>query len=134
MLRFNLDDGASNLNVYVGSDGLIHFTDWTGADSALPFSSGISIANSKTATITSTGNSYSFSLPGTVIDSIYAVEWFSNALVANCDVSGGTVLDSHMNSASGGWGGIIKATKNTISFSGFKHGTGGITAYACELV
>ena len=36
----NLDDGASNLNVYVGDDEKIHFTDWTGADTALNFSSG----------------------------------------------------------------------------------------------
>lgn len=33
------DEGSSNLNVYVDdTDGLIHFTNWAGADSALPFS------------------------------------------------------------------------------------------------
>ena len=37
----SLDEGSSNLNVYVSEDdGLIHFTNWAGADSALPFSSG----------------------------------------------------------------------------------------------
>lgn len=42
-IQFNtFDDGASNLNVYVDeADGLIHFTNWAGADSALPFSKGL---------------------------------------------------------------------------------------------
>ena len=35
-----LNDDTSNINVYVGEDGQIHFTDVTGADSVLPFSSG----------------------------------------------------------------------------------------------
>lgn len=42
-LTSTIDDGAANLNVYVGEDGLIHFTDWVGADSVLPFSSGFAV-------------------------------------------------------------------------------------------
>ena len=40
-LHFNknkLYDDCSNINVYVGEDGNIHFTDKDGADSVLPFS------------------------------------------------------------------------------------------------
>ena len=36
-LTSSIDDGASNLNVYVGADEKIHFTNWAGADSVLPF-------------------------------------------------------------------------------------------------
>ena len=35
-----LNDDTSNINVYVGEDGQIHFTDITGADSVLPFKTG----------------------------------------------------------------------------------------------
>ena len=32
----------TNVKTYVGSDGLLHFTDWSGADSVLNFSKGAS--------------------------------------------------------------------------------------------
>ena len=35
-----LNSNGTNVKTYVGDDGLIHFTDWTGADSVLPFSKG----------------------------------------------------------------------------------------------
>ena len=38
-----INSNGQNLNVYVGDDEKIHFTDWSGADSVLNFSSGISI-------------------------------------------------------------------------------------------
>ena len=37
-----LNSNGSNVKTYVGTDGKIHFVDWTGADTALNFSSGIS--------------------------------------------------------------------------------------------
>lgn len=37
-------NALDNINVYVGEDGKIHFTDRTGADSALPFKPSISLA------------------------------------------------------------------------------------------
>ena len=36
-----LNNNLSNINVYVGEDEKLHFVDSTGADSALPFSSGL---------------------------------------------------------------------------------------------
>ena len=35
-----INSNGTNVKTYVGSDGLLHFTDWTGADSVLNFSSG----------------------------------------------------------------------------------------------
>ena len=37
-----INSNGTNVKTYVGSDGLLHFTDWTGADSVLNFSSGVS--------------------------------------------------------------------------------------------
>ena len=33
-----LNSNGANVKTYVGSDGLLHFTDWSGADSVIPFS------------------------------------------------------------------------------------------------
>lgn len=38
--KAELNSKGENINVYVGDDGKIHFTDWAGADSVLPFSGG----------------------------------------------------------------------------------------------
>ena len=35
-----LNSNGSKIKTYVGDDGAIHFTDWTGADTVLNFSSG----------------------------------------------------------------------------------------------
>ena len=36
-----INSNGANVKTYVGSDGKIHFTDWTGADSVLNFSKGV---------------------------------------------------------------------------------------------
>ncbi len=51
------DDGASNLNVYVGDDEKIHFTNWAGADSALPFSGKTTHTETYTGTAAQLGTS-----------------------------------------------------------------------------
>ena len=49
LLLFNIGlDDCSNINTYVGEDGLIHFTNSAGADTVLNFSSGVNI---KTSTV-----------------------------------------------------------------------------------
>ena len=37
-----INSNGSNIKTYVGSDGKIHFKDWTGADTVLNFNSGFS--------------------------------------------------------------------------------------------
>ena len=38
-MLYNIPDDTSKIKTYVGEDGNLHFIDWTGADSVLPFSS-----------------------------------------------------------------------------------------------
>lgn len=61
---FIYDEGSSNLNVYVGEDEMIHFTDWSGADSVLPFSKGgTAPILLMTRNSSGNGNIFSYALP-----------------------------------------------------------------------
>ena len=40
-----INSNGTNVKTYVGSDGLLHFTDWTGSDSVINFSSASNIAS-----------------------------------------------------------------------------------------
>ena len=47
LLLFPLNSEIKTVNVYVGSDGKLHFVNSGGADSVLPFSSGVEFLDSK---------------------------------------------------------------------------------------
>lgn len=63
--NFINNNDLTSVNVYVGSDGKIHFTNRSGADSALPFNKGVdsmSVPSYSMVSIFKTGTAYSTNL------------------------------------------------------------------------
>ena len=103
----NLDDGASNLNVYVGDDEKIHFTNWAGADTVLPFSGKTTHTETYTGTAAQLGTSVDmgadhtyryFNLPSKPAPSITYKDYkfpSSNIQVSNTSQSKSIVLSGY---------------------------------------
>lgn len=119
-----LNQKINKVKTYVGSDGKLHFTDASGADSVLPFSSGLSKAYSSTSKTSS--KSYTITADGTyTIIAVGSKTWMT---VDTLEISGFTADISQFSTNDGSSPHAIKVglnkklTKGTvIKASGCDH-------------
>lgn len=111
-----LNDNGSQMRVYKGDDGNLHFRDWSGADTVIPFSSS---SKFKKIALQHRGNTYSANdlTPGDwLIRTGFYTKSGGDATLSS--ITGGKLLYSAQSGGSyAAFTFLIEATAQTVSFS-----------------